>query len=61
MMLFDGIRFDMLVVVVNKGIVWGICDYNMCLWYGDWNVYKCSDIDYRMLVIESLDFDMEIR
>lgn len=51
----------MSAVAANKGIVRGTRDHNMCSWYGDWNAYKCSDIDYRMLVIESLDPDTETR
>lgn len=51
----------MSAVAANKGIVRGTLDHNMCSWYGDWNAYKCSDIDYRMLVIESLDPDTETR
>ena len=30
-------------------------------WREAWNMYKCQDITYRMLILESLDADTERR
>lgn len=57
----DGARLDISNVAPNKGIVRGTRDESRCTWHSDWFAYKCSSIDYRMLVIESLDEDTETR
>lgn len=57
----DGARLNISEVGPNKGIVRGTRDQSRCSWDADWNAYKCSSIDYRMLVIESLDEDTETR
>lgn len=32
-----------------------------CIYMSSWQSYKCFDLNYRMLVIESLDADTETR
>ena len=32
-----------------------------CTWMANWNAYHCQGIQHRMLVIESMDGDSEIR
>ena len=42
----------------KKGIV---RSDSTCTFNSDWNVYHCTNLEYRMLVIESLDHDTETR
>lgn len=42
----------------NKGIYRGASD---CQFKSDWNAYLCSNVKYKMLIIESLDEDTETR
>ncbi|XP_078617899.1 fibrocystin-L-like [Branchiostoma floridae x Branchiostoma japonicum] len=59
MMLTDtqGRRLDINVVAPKKGIVRdGSCTYK-----SDWQGWECHDIDYEMLIIESMDADTELR
>lgn len=46
----------MLFVNLCSGVIRKECEY-MRTWQG----YKCTGLDYRMLVIESLDADTETR
>ena len=32
-----------------------------CTWNADWLAFECSDYDYEMLIIESMDGDTELR
>ncbi|XP_019623376.1 PREDICTED: fibrocystin-L-like [Branchiostoma belcheri] len=59
MMLTDtqGRRLDVNVVAPNKGIVRD----DSCTYKSDWQAWKCHDIDYEMLIIESMDADTELR
>ena len=55
----DGSRIDVNSIYPNKGIYRGT--NGSCQWMTEWNTYHCSDIDYMMLIIESLDADTEVR
>ena len=57
----DGARLNVSLVAPHKGIVRGTQDHTTCSWHAPWNAYKCNDLDFRMLVIESLDADTETR
>ena len=54
----DGSRIDISTYLPNKGIIRGD---NKCTWNENWDAYKCSDMDYHMAIIESLDADTETR
>ena len=57
----DGTRLNADDVVPNKGIIRETGAASTCSWNEDWNAYKCSSINHKMLVIESLDTDTETR
>ena len=38
-----------------------VSDQNKCINKGSWQAYKCNGLDYKMLVIESMDNDTESR
>lgn len=57
----DGARLNVSLVAPHKGIVRGTRDHSTCSWHAPWNAYKCNDLHFRMLVIESLDADTETR
>ncbi|XP_041664378.1 fibrocystin-L-like [Cheilinus undulatus] len=52
----DGSRIPVEVIAPNKGIIRENCTY-----MNSWQSYKCFELNYRMLVIESLDSDTETR
>ncbi|XP_072024031.1 uncharacterized protein [Amphiura filiformis] len=55
----DGSRIPYKKKMPNKGIYRG--HDNQCTWQPSWTAYECHDIDYNVLVIESMDDDTEIR
>ncbi len=57
----DGTPIDPDVAYPNKGIVRSTDSQVTCEFIESWNMYNCSDLDYLMLVIESLDIDTEVR
>ncbi|XP_035687262.1 fibrocystin-L-like [Branchiostoma floridae] len=59
MMLTDleGHRLDINQVAPNKGIVRD----DSCTYKSYWQAWECHDIDYEMLIIESMDADTEMR
>ena len=36
-------------------------DESLCSYQTNWNAYKCHELEYRMLIIESMDNDTETR
>merc|ERR1711962_967293 len=42
----------------NTGIYRGD---NKCSWNTDWQAYKCTDINHRLMIIESMDRDTKVR
>ena len=36
-------------------------DEKLCKYVREWQAYDCQELDYKMLMIESMDFDTEIR
>ncbi|XP_076865903.1 fibrocystin-L-like isoform X2 [Brachyhypopomus gauderio] len=52
----NGSRIPVIKIAPNKGII-----RKNCIYISTWQAYKCLDLDYRMLVIESLDVDTESR
>lgn len=57
----NGDRVDIDTVYPNKGIIRGISSQSQCVFVKSWNAYKCEGMNYKMLIIESLDPDTEIR
>ena len=57
----DGSRIDAGVKYPYKGIVRGNRDQSNCTFNRAWNAYKCEDVNYKMLILESLDADTERR
>ncbi|XP_069478234.1 fibrocystin-L [Ambystoma mexicanum] len=53
----NGSRIPVNQVAPNKGIIRD----STCTYLPTWESYKCSGLDYEMLVIESLDSDTETR
>ncbi|XP_033119893.1 fibrocystin-L-like [Anneissia japonica] len=53
----DGSRIPYEEKCPHKGII-GTED---CTWNADWQAYECHDLDYMMLIIESMDPDTEVR
>jgi hypothetical protein len=39
----------------------GIIRNDACVWHSSWQGYECHDLDYEMLIIESMDADSETR
>ena len=55
----DGNKVDVSTFAPNKGIV---REGGNCVSHPDWNdAYKCTNINHRLMVIESMDPDTEIR
>uniref|UniRef100_A0AAQ5X4Y6 Polycystic kidney and hepatic disease 1 (autosomal recessive)-like 1 n=1 Tax=Amphiprion ocellaris TaxID=80972 RepID=A0AAQ5X4Y6_AMPOC len=52
----SGSRIPVEQIAPNKGVIRKSCTY-----MSSWQSYKCFDLNYRMLVIESLDSDTETR
>uniref|UniRef100_A0A3B4ZUN2 PKHD1 like 1 n=1 Tax=Stegastes partitus TaxID=144197 RepID=A0A3B4ZUN2_9TELE len=52
----NGSRIPVDQIAPNKGVIRKNCTYMT-----SWQSYKCFDLNYRMLVIESLDSDTETR
>ncbi|XP_075907773.1 fibrocystin-L-like [Nelusetta ayraudi] len=52
----DGSRIPVEDIAPHKGVIRSDCTY-----VRSWQAYKCFGLDYRMLVIESLDADTETR
>ena len=57
----DGSRIDVDTRYPNKGIVRGTFGQTNCTFNQAWNMYKCHDMNYKMLILESLDADTERR
>ena len=57
----EGKRIDADTKYPNKGIVRSMGDQSQCVWVTNVNAYKCEDMPYTMMIIESLDRDTEIR
>ena len=55
----SGNRIDVNEKYPNKGIYRG--GSGECQYHVDWQAYYCKQINYRMLIIESLDHDSETR
>jgi hypothetical protein len=36
-------------------------DQNLCQYVNEWQGYECRNLTYKMLIIESMDFDTEAR
>ncbi|XP_053571903.1 fibrocystin-L [Bombina bombina] len=53
----NGSRIPVSEVAPNKGIIRN----SACTYISDWESYKCTGLNYEMLVIESLDPDSETR
>ncbi|XP_069076730.1 fibrocystin-L-like isoform X2 [Pleurodeles waltl] len=53
----NGSRIPVKQIAPNKGIIRD----STCVYMSTWEGYNCSGLDYEMLVIESLDSDMETR
>ncbi|KAL7883851.1 hypothetical protein SRHO_G00015090 [Serrasalmus rhombeus] len=53
----NGSRIPVNQIAPNKGIIRD----SSCVYMSSWQAYKCSGLNYRMLVIESLDSDTETR
>ncbi|XP_062266639.1 PKHD1 like 1, tandem duplicate 1 [Platichthys flesus] len=52
----DGSRIPVNQIAPHKGVI-----RKDCVYMSTWQSYKCSGLNYRMLVIESLDADTETR
>ncbi|XP_057684607.1 fibrocystin-L-like [Corythoichthys intestinalis] len=52
----NGSRIPVEQIAPNKGIIRKNCEYKSA-----WQAYECTELNYRMLVIESLDADTETR
>uniref|UniRef100_A0A3Q2YMV4 PKHD1 like 1, tandem duplicate 1 n=1 Tax=Hippocampus comes TaxID=109280 RepID=A0A3Q2YMV4_HIPCM len=52
----NGSRIPVEQIAPNKGVIRSNCTY-----VSAWQAYECSTLNYRMLVIESLDADTETR
>ncbi|TRY58761.1 hypothetical protein DNTS_034591 [Danionella cerebrum] len=52
----NGSRIPVAQIAPNKGVI-----RNNCTYMSTWQSYKCFGLNYRMLVIESLDADTETR
>ncbi|XP_038070546.1 fibrocystin-L-like isoform X1 [Patiria miniata] len=55
----DGSRIPVEDKAPNKGIYRGTSDE--CEWKSSWQAYECHGIEHRMLVVESMDGDTEVR
>ncbi|XP_022097673.1 fibrocystin-L-like isoform X1 [Acanthaster planci] len=55
----DGSRIPVEDKAPNKGIYRG--HNNECTFNSNWRAYECHGIDHRMLVVESMDADTEVR
>ena len=57
----DGSRIPVESIYPNKGIVRGDHSSTSCTFNEEWNAYNCHSIEHRMIVLESLDADTEVR
>lgn len=57
----DGSRIGADSKYPNKGIIRSKGGQVKCQFASQWNMYKCTDINYKMIIIESLDPDTEDR
>lgn len=57
----NGSRIDVNKKYPNKGIIRGSRKSKKCWFVDIWNMYKCEGLNYKMLVVESLDSDTETR
>ncbi|XP_041373046.1 fibrocystin-L-like isoform X2 [Gigantopelta aegis] len=53
----DGSKLDANVVAPHKGVIRD----NQCMYKHYWRGYECHNLDYEMLIIESMDSDTETR
>ncbi|XP_021354106.1 fibrocystin-L-like [Mizuhopecten yessoensis] len=53
----DGTRIPVNDIAPNKGIIRN----NNCQYRTAWQAYQCTDLTYKMLIIESMDADTETR
>ncbi len=54
----NGSLMEMANVYKHPGVV---RDEETCVYVPDWQAYKCQDVHYEMLIIESMDADTETR
>ncbi|XP_021351282.1 fibrocystin-L-like [Mizuhopecten yessoensis] len=52
-----GERINVSSIAPHKGII----RTDQCIYRAAWQAYECHDLDYKMLIIESLDADTETR
>ena len=57
----DGSKIGASTIAPHKGINRGTFNQSQCMWKSMWNAYHCTDLKHRMLVIESMDADTEVR
>ena len=57
----NGSRIPVESIYPNKGIVRGNRTSTSCTFNEEWNAYNCHSIEHRMIVLESLDADTEVR
>ena len=57
----DGSRINANTKYPRKGIIRGSSSKSNCVYVDAWNAYKCESINYKMLIMESLDADTERR
>ncbi|XP_069115224.1 fibrocystin-L-like [Argopecten irradians] len=53
----DGTRIPVNDIAPNKGIIRN----SNCVLHSAWQAYECHDMEYKMLIIESMDSDTETR
>jgi plastocyanin len=57
----DGSRINTDSIYPKKGIVRGTSTSSSCAFIDSWNMYTCHSIEHKMIVLESLDADTEVR
>lgn len=57
----DGSRIDVNTNYGKKGIVRSNSNDGSCTYMESWRMYKCTNMKYKMLMIENLDKDTETR
>ena len=48
-------------ITCYAGIIRGMNDESQCTYKENWQAYECHGLEYRMLIIESMDHDTEDR
>jgi hypothetical protein len=57
MIFVDGVKMDYADLMPNTGIIRN----ENCTWRDDWVAYSCHGLNHRIMIIESLDRDTQIR